>query len=120
MQTDPNSRWQDRSSFLFLANLRQDFLSRAYSVRAIISVRKRSAKDRHKPVAEELVNDAVIAINDLDHELKQRFEIRYYFFRTPLFCEAGKVPNIQKHHTYVFVFTSQVGFSIKQCFHDSR
>src|SRR5262245_44497584 len=101
MQPDAHRRRQDCASLNLLPQAREYLLRRLDRVCTVSTIRQRHAKDSHKSVTQKLVNDPVMAVHDLDHELKQRLEILNHFLRTSLLRKTSEVSNIKKHHAHI-------------------
>src|SRR6185369_10178034 len=80
----------------------------------------RRAEHRHETITQKLVDDAVVPVHDLDHELKQRLQILDYFLRTSLLRKAGEVTDIEKHHTHILTLAAEIRFQVHQLAHDFR
>jgi hypothetical protein len=71
-----------------------DRISRAA---ATAPVRERSAEDGHEAAAQKFVDDAVVPVDCLDHELEERFEIVNDLFGRALLGERGEVADVEEH-----------------------
>src|SRR6185369_10504709 len=120
VQPDPHCRRQDRSRLDLLLQTREYLLRSVDRVQTILPIRQRRAKHRHKPVAQKLVDDPMMPVHDLDHELEQRLEIFDHFLRTSLLRETREVSDVEKHHAHVLAFAAQVRLQVEQLAHHLR
>ena len=73
-----------------------------------LGVIDRSPEHRHESVAEKLVNQPVVLVDDIDHEFEQRIQIGHHGLRPLAGRIAAEVSNIQKHHADVAQFTAEL------------
>lgn len=79
-----------------------------------------SAQDRHEAVAEKLVDDALVLVDDVDHEVEQRIQVGHHGLGPRADRVAAKVTNIQKHHADVAQFATELDRLIEQLIGDLR
>jgi hypothetical protein len=68
---------------------------------AVLLIRDWRSENRHEPVSEELVNDPLISIDAVDHELEERVQVVHNFCRVRFLRERGEVPDVQEHQADV-------------------
>ena len=71
---------------------------------AALGVLDGGAEDRHESVAEKLVYDAVMFVDDVDHKVEQRIQISHHRLRLLAGCVAAEITNIEEHHADVAQF----------------
>ena len=87
---------------------------------AALGVLDGSAEDRHESVAEELVHDSLVFVDDVDHEVEHRVQIGHHGLRPLAGRVAAEVANIQKHHADVAQFAAELDRLMEQLFGDLR
>ena len=87
---------------------------------AALDVVDRSPEDRHESVAEKLVHDSVVFVDDVDHEVEQRIQIGHHRLRPFAGGVAAEVANVQKHHADVAQFAAEFHGLMQQLLGDLR
>src|SRR5690349_920074 len=97
MQPNPHPRWRNLPAPGEGSHLGQNLLGGGHCILAILPIRERRPKDGHKPIAQEFVDNPMVAIDTLDHRLKECVQIEDYLLWRATLGEGGEVPNIQEH-----------------------
>ena len=87
---------------------------------AALGVLDGSPEDRHESVADKLVHDAVMFVDNVDHEVEQRIQIGHHGLRPFAGGVAAEVANIEKHHADVAQFAAEIDGLMEQLFSDLR
>ena len=83
-------------------------------------MRDGGAKNRHEAVAEKLIDDAVVLVDDVNHEVEQRIQIGHHRCRWSVSREVAEVTNIQEHYADVAQFAGQFDRLSRQLLGDLR
>ena len=79
-----------------------------------LGVFERRAKQGQKAVAQELVDDAVVAIDDVDHLGKEVVEQRHRLVGRPLAGHGGEAADIEEQHADFAHLARRIGQSGEQ------
>ena len=70
-------------------------------VPALLAVVHRSTEHSHETVAQKLVDDAAMVVDQRDHEAKQGVEIIHHLGRRTLAGDAAEVADVEEHYAHV-------------------
>ena len=104
----PSRSGQSLPAFCALHRL-EDLARRGYRALAGVRILQRRAEQRQKAVAEKLVHDAAVAIDDLDQHLEGAIEPPHHLFRRALARGGGEAADIDEHHGHLV----RVGGSVR-------
>src|SRR5437867_3990632 len=65
------------------------------------------SKQRHKPIAQELVDGALVAVHGIERQFKEPIQQRMHVFGTKTCGNRGRVCQVTEQHRHLFPFAFQ-------------
>src|SRR5882672_5253535 len=90
-------------------DLREYVARGRHRVERRVGVGERGAEDRHEAVAEEFVDDPVMAVDRLDHESKGAVEEGNHLVRAARARVRGEISDIEEHYADILDLAAELG-----------
>jgi hypothetical protein len=120
MKPHADPRGRNRAGGRHLLDAPADLHGGTDGVPRVLAVRERGAKARHEPIAEELIDDAVMGIHDRDQRPEQRVEVVHDFGGRSVFGERREVADVEKQDRHAADLAARVDGLSQELIDDRR
>src|SRR5262249_31127797 len=76
-----------------------------HATSGVIFMGNRGTKQRHKPIAQKLIDSPFVAMDPVECNLEKAIEERMHCFRSNALSNRGRVRQVTEQHCHLFPFT---------------